>query len=215
MIRPVEGYSRKEGKQIDKQRETTRVGHKKKEHVSLTAEQVKRLKDQPDTPQGRRDRLLMCLLLDHGLRANEVELLEVTSFNLKEGMLKFYRPKVDQEQTHKLTRDTLLALRSWIDSGDCPAMGPVLRGSRKGGQLIDAGMGTRAITKRVQVLGEELGIERLSAHDCRHYWATYWAQQVEKGRISLLRLQEAGGWASLAMPRRYVEWAEIANEGMA
>jgi hypothetical protein len=31
----------------------------------------------------------------------------------------------------------------------------------------------------------------------------------------VLRLQEAGGWSSLAMPRRYVEESEIANEGMA
>ena len=28
------------------------------------------------------------------------------------------------------------------------------------------------------------------------------------------RLQEAGGWASMAMPRRYVEDSEIANKGM-
>jgi hypothetical protein len=27
--------------------------------------------------------------------------------------------------------------------------------------------------------------------------------------------QEAGGWSSLAMPRRYVEWGKIANDGMA
>jgi hypothetical protein len=27
-------------------------------------------------------------------------------------------------------------------------------------------------------------------------------------------LQEAGGWSSLAMPRRYVEENEIANEGV-
>jgi len=27
-------------------------------------------------------------------------------------------------------------------------------------------------------------------------------------------LQEAGGWASMAIPRRYIEDAQIANEGM-
>jgi hypothetical protein len=30
-----------------------------------------------------------------------------------------------------------------------------------------------------------------------------------------LGLQEAGGWNRLAMPRRYVEESEIANDGMA
>jgi integrase len=46
----------------------------------------------------------------------------------------------------------------------------------------------------------------LSAHDCRHYWGR---------KVDVLRLQEAGGWSSLAMSRRYVENSEIAKEGMA
>ena len=33
--------------------------------------------------------------------------------------------------------------------------------------------------------------------------------------MDALRLQEAGGWSSLAMSRRYVEDSEIASEGMA
>ena len=86
----------------------------------------------------------------------------------------------------------------------------MLRGSRKGGELTEAGMSERAITKRVNTLGEQIGIEGLSAHDCRHFWATYWA-----GKVDLFRLQEAGGWNSLAMPRRYTEDAQIANDGMA
>jgi hypothetical protein len=32
--------------------------------------------------------------------------------------------------------------------------------------------------------------------------------------VDPFRLQEAGGWNSLALPRRYVEAAKIANEGM-
>jgi len=55
-----------------------------------------------------------------------------------------------------------------------------------------------------------VGLANLSPHDCRHYWATQWA-----GKVDVLRLQEAGGWNSLAMPRRYVERARNVNEGMA
>ena len=40
--------------------------------------------------------------------------------------------------------------------------------------------------------------------------ATFWADKVD-----VLRLQEAGGWSSLTMSRRYVEESEIVNEGMA
>jgi integrase len=117
---------------------------------------------------------------------------------------------VDKTQTHKLTADTLRALQAWFESGDAPAAGPLLRASQKDGELTAVGMTAWSLSERVRVLGARLGIEGLSAHDCRHYWATYWADKVD-----VLRLQEAGGWSSLAMPRRYVEESEIANEGMA
>jgi len=212
MIRLVQGYSLKEAKRVDERRDVTRRGRKKAQSVHIDPQQAKQLKNQPDTPQGRRDALLMCLLLDHGLRCGEVELLKVSDFDLKAGELRFYRPKVDKAQTHKLTADTLRAARAWFDSGDAPIMGdsPVLRGSRKGGALTGAGMSEVSITTRVKTLGDTIGLEGLSAHDCRHYWATYWADKVD-----VIRLQEAGGWNSLAMPRRYIEDAKIANEGMA
>ncbi len=210
MIRTVAGYARKESKRIDERRESTRRGEKKAAAVHIDKKQARKLKEQPDTPQGRRDALLMCLLLDHGLRVGEVARLQVSDFDLKAGEMRFYRPKVDKEQTHKLSADTLRALHAWFDSGDAPEAGPLLRGSRKGGTLAAPGMSERCITNRVRVLGEALGLEGLSAHDCRHYWATYWA-----GKVDVLRLQEAGGWSSLAMPRRYVEESKIANEGMA
>lgn len=210
MIRTVAGYAHKEAKRVDERRETSRRGDKKAQHVSIDKKQAKKLKSQPDTPQGRRDALLMCLLLDHGLRVGEVARLQVSDFDLKAGEMRFYRPKVDKTQTHKLSADTLRALHAWFDNGDAPAAGPLLRGSRKGGELSEPGMSERCITNRVRVLGEQVGLEGLSAHDCRHYWATYWAS-----RVDVLRLQEAGGWNSLAMPRRYVEESKIANEGMA
>jgi integrase len=117
---------------------------------------------------------------------------------------------VDKLQTHRLTPDTKRALQKWFSGGDAPLAGPLLRASRKGGFLTSAGMTERAITKRVHDLGELMGISGLSAHDCRHYWATTAAR---KG-TDPFALQEAGGWNSLAMPRRYVEAAKIANEGV-
>jgi integrase len=93
---------------------------------------------------------------------------------------------------------------------DAPAIGPLLRASRKGGELTGAGMSERAITERVRYLGERVGIEGLSAHDCRHHWAT----TAARNGTPIDRLQDAGGWASTAMPLRYVQAAKIANEGV-
>jgi len=220
LIMTVKGYSHKESKRVDEQRRAaelpTRKGAKKAAAVSLTPEQAARLLAQPDSPQGRRDAFLMALLLEHGLRVGEVARLAVTDFDLKAGRLTFYRPKVDKTQTHRLTPKTLKAARAYFDH-DAPAMGNLWRASaskREGrqaaGELTAQGMTERALTKRVMVLGQAIGISGLSAHDCRHYWAT----QAARNGTPLDRLQDAGGWNSPAMPLRYVEAAKIANEGV-
>ncbi len=74
---------------------------KKAEAVPLAQEQARALKEQSNTPQGRRDSLLMCLLLDHGLRCGEVAALPPESLNLTIGLLTFYRQKVEKVQTHR------------------------------------------------------------------------------------------------------------------
>lgn len=207
MIRSVQGYGGKDARRIDERRETTRKGAKKALAVSISNEQATALKMQPDTPQGRRDAVIMALLLDHGLRVGELTALLVTAFDLRSGTFTFYRPKVGKTQTHRLTPDAARSIKAWFRH-DALAIGALLRGSRKGGALTDAGMSERAITERVRVLGEAVGVTGLSAHDCRHYWATRAASQG----TDPFALRDAGGWTSLAMPSRYVEASAIANE---
>ena len=207
LIRLVTGYRHAEGRNIDQRRETVRKGDKKAVAVSISSAQAKLLKSQPDTPQGCRDALLMCLLLDHGLRCGEVAALTIDALNLDEGTLIFYREKVDKTQTHYLTRDTLTAAKRYL--AVCEPPDKLLMGSRKGGKL-EGVMSTRAITDRVRVLGEAIGLEGLSAHDCRHYWAT----SAVKGGTDIRSLQDAGGWSSPAMPLRYAEAGRVANEGV-
>ena len=43
-------------------------------------------------PLGRRDALLMCILLEEGLRIGEVVLLKAHDFDLDYAELRFYRP---------------------------------------------------------------------------------------------------------------------------
>ena len=213
LIQLVHGYSQREAKRVDERRVEEgmdiRKGPKKAAAVRLTREQARQLKDQPDTPQGRRDAVLMGLLLDHGLRCGEVALLRVENFNLKSAEMHFYRPKVNRAQTHHLSPDCLRALTAYFSADQFMAAGALLLGSLKSGKL-KGGMSERAITKRVAVLGEAIGVPGLSAHDCRHYWAT----QAARHHTPLDRLQDAGGWSSLAMPARYIEAAKIANEGV-
>ena len=213
-INTVTGYSRKEAVHIDKERIrnnlATRKSTKKAEPTKITVEQARKLKRQhPDTPQGQRDAVLMCLLLDHGLRVGEVVILEVANINVVEGTLRFYRPKVNKWQTHELTADTLKAMIKWLKTSNI-AIGPLLQGTRKDGDLDQPGITARSIADRVKELGENLGIQGLSPHDCRHYWAT----DAVKNGTSLTDLRDAGGWNSLAMPSHYVAAAEISNQGV-
>ena len=221
-IKRVAGYAHKEQKRIDTQRTEaeldTRKGTKKAEHVSITTTQATALKAQTNTPQGRRDNLLMALLLDHGLRCGEVAALKVTDFDLKAGELRFYRPKVDKVQTHRLTPSTRRAAAAYFEL-DAPALGSVWRASASkaagkvafaAGALGAAGMTERAITKRVATLGAAVGLAGLSAHDCRHYWAT----QAARNKTPFNNLKDAGGWNSYAMPLRYIGAAKVANEGV-
>lgn len=212
LISTVSGYSAKEGKRVDEKRAEadtpTRLGNKKANHVSLTPDHAYHLKrNLDDTEQAVRDDVLMSLLLDLGLRVGELAALTVEGVNLGEGLVTFYRPKVDMLQTHALSRDAADALREYFGRGLAPKHGRLLRASRRSGKLTDQGMTERGITKRVRTLGAALGIANLSAHDCRHYWATHAAREG----TDAFALRDAGGWSSMAMPGRYVEGAKIAN----
>ncbi len=101
IARRVHGYTGKAARNVDRERTNagapTRQSTKKAAHVALTDDQVQALKAQPDTPQGRRDALLMALLLDHGLRVGEVALLTVDAFLQRRiGYLHLLPPKGGQ-----------------------------------------------------------------------------------------------------------------------
>jgi integrase len=210
LIRTVRGYSGRQARSIDTQRRRsatpTRVSTKKEHARILSAEQVRALKQQPDTPQGRRDALLICLLADLGLRVGELASLQAEAIDLARGTLTFYREKVHTTQTHRLSRDIVAAAEAYLASDGLPS-GQLLRGSRKNGELWGT-MSVRAIRERVAILGERIGVGDLSPHDLRHSWAT----RAARGSSDPFALRDAGGWSSLSMPSRYVQSNAISNE---
>lgn len=211
LIKAVSGYGRTEGKRVDERRPVTRVGNKKADPVTITLDQARRLKrPQDDTPQAARDTLILCLLLDHGLRLSELAGLTVEAVNLDTGLMTFYRPKVDLTQTHKLTADTLTAARRYLDMRPPVAGGLLFVASNRRGDLLPQPITARAIAKRVNLAGVMVGLDGLSPHDGRHFWATAAAANGTGG----FALRDAGGWSSMAMPGRYVAAAAIANEGV-
>lgn len=203
MIKMVKGYKPKEAIHLDQKRAVTRRGHKKAKATVISIEQAEDLKNQMNT----KDRLLMCLLIDHGFRCGEIAALKVESVNLSTRHILVYRPKVDKEGTQKLSEQALEALEDYL--AEYNPTGYLFQGNttREG---IQGSYGVRAINHRVAALGRQLGIDNLSPHDLRHYWAWYAAYRG----IPINRLQQAGGWKSLEMPIRYIGSSDVENEGM-
>lgn len=206
LIRTVRSYTNT--RNVDKKRVVTRIGAKKEHSVCLSRMQRKALKRRINNhPQGACYSLLMCLLLDHGLRVSEAISLPWDCFDFEAGTLTFYRSKVDRTDTHKLTPDTYeaaLAYRPFILEGE-----QLFRATKRGGGLAPRGGLTRGAAQQiVRKLGLEIGIENLSPHDCRHSWAT----EYEK-KHTAFELRDGGGWGSLAMPSRYVERRKISHDG--
>lgn len=210
LIKSVRGFAPKEFSRVDEKRTTARIGSKKRKAIAITLEQASRLKDQPQgTPQGRRDAVIMCMLLEQGLRVGELAELTATDINLNHNKMVFYRSKVQKEQTHWLSPETRNALLVYFES-DGPITGSLLRGSSKTRQLTVADMGERSLHERVRLLGEAIGITGLSPHDCRHYWAT---SAIHEGTDPFSLLQ-AGGWTSMQTMKKYVAENEVANAGV-
>ncbi len=208
LIREVRGYGQTEGKRVDMARPKTRVGYKKEDSIVLTAVQARTLKHQhPPTPQGIRDKLLLTLLLDLGLRASEVSALKLDDISENQ-QITVYRQKTDTTDRLRLSVDIQQSLAEYT-----PYMrqnGLLLRGSRKGGKLTEDGMSVRAIGARIKKLGRDiLGVWELSPHDLRHTWATQAAKES-----SPFALRDAGGWTNMQTPSRYVERSNVANEGI-
>ena len=221
LIAGVKSISRGGGMNLDAARVAdgvpVRVGAKKAEHTKLSPAQRTKLKTaHDDAPQGRRDRLMMCLLLDHGLRVSEAVAVTVGAWDQASNTLVVYRKKTKKTQTLELSNDTQFALLAYVNAGDCPADpdAKLLRSSLKSGALSHAGMTESGCAARVREIGLRHGIRGLSPHDARHSFATMGAKLVVRGKASILQLQEAGGWSSLAMVRRYVEGQTIANTGL-
>jgi len=183
---------------VDKRRDKTRVGTKKASAVDIPDLLIDALKH-PGTGQlAARDCLLMCLLLDHGLRVGEVAILQKSHINLATRLLTFDRPKVSKEdQLHLLTDDTYAAALAYL---------PTIPEDQE--SLFD--LAVSSIQERVRVIGRAVGIPNLSPHDCRHNFS----DRAARNGATLDALMQAGGWTNYQTPLGYLKRRAIANDGI-
>lgn len=210
----VKGYSRKEALDLDTRRKSegtpTRKGAKKPQAVTITPEQTADLcKARNDTPQARRDALLMSLLINHGLRVSEIAALTVESFDMEKRMMTFTRFKTGRVSRHRIRGATWQRLTAYLQN-DHPGRGGLWLASTKSGALLPGShMSIRAIGGRVAALGQGMGLDHLSPHDCRHAGATVIASDP---KASLAGLMNWGAWESASSASRYIEAGEADND---
>lgn len=241
LIQSVKGYSRASGQNVDAQRAQTRIDEvqyaykpegrrrsvvvtrqstKKQQATLLTDAQIALLKRPSNSsPQAYRDALLLCLLLDHGLRASEMALLKVGDIDLAAGEMRFYRPKVKgtahEWTTHKLTSDANALASFYLSSlyplsllPDSPLLLATTRllKNGEGGQLLGEGLNRVRISERVAWLGKQAGLaQKLSAHDCRHTCAT----KMARLGYGVDELMAWFGWTSAQTAMRYVTAVDV------
>ncbi len=220
-IKNVTGYRHSEAKNVDEKRTVTRIGRKKEEAVPIPLGIIKELKSKelfPETAAGRRDRLALCLLLDHGLRASEVAGLTMADVDLQNFQMTVYRKKTKSTDLIQLTEDSFDALATYAENDALPhPNAPLLRASNKGGRLTDRPLTRITASRLMNRYGKLMAkkydlphLAKLSAHDGRHQWAT---DALEAG-TPLNDLQQAGGWKSPAMPLRYANKSKVSNKGV-
>jgi site-specific recombinase XerC len=218
LICSVEGIPARSAMNIDEERRkaglNTAKSTKKHQPTPLKPAHVEKLKDQPDTPDGRRDRLIICLLFDHGLRCGEIAALEVASFtdldpSLQTGILHIKsiktRKSEDQDDKAELTPDTFEAFTAY-QSDITPNQGPLFIG-----KISKKRMNERSIYHRVRLAGERIGLTMpVSPHDGRHFMV----DDAFANDNDLATIKRAGRWRTDTMPLKYATAHTITNKGL-
>jgi len=168
----------------------------------LTRDQAKELLAVPDrsTVKGKRDYVILALLVGCALRRQELASLEVGSIQLREGRW------VLADLEGKGRRIRTVAVPVWVKHGINAWMtaagideGPLLRRIRKGGEVGES-LSDWAIWSVVEHSAKQIGIERFGAHDLRRTCA----KLCRKSGGDLEQIKFLLGHSSIQTTERYL-----------
>lgn len=229
-IRAVKGYRGKDARNLNELR-GDQTGHehaKKATPVLFAPAHAALMKRNAANARGKnaaRNLLIICLLLDHGLREEEIANLNMSAISLQAATLAFYSHKTDSYHTHDLTPDSLQAARLYLATvpaqreQDQPLFPGIehhrersaynpMKTAKSARRQSDQRIAERTIAHIVAKIGAAIGLEHLSPHDCRHYVAT----DALRNGTDVKSLQGLLGHSSPAMSLKYAELAKVANK---
>lgn len=172
----------------------------------LTRAHAEHILSLPDlaTNKGKRDRVLLCLLIGCGLRREELALLTPGHIQQRDGrwVLLDLAGKGKRMRTVPMPAWTKVALDGWIrailNSG-ITSPGRLLRSVNKGDRIVGDGMTAQAIFAVVRQYGEHIGLA-IAPHDLRRTFA----KLAHKGHAPLEQIQISLGHASIQTTERYL-----------
>jgi integrase len=176
----------------------------------LTKEQAERLLSAPDvsTLKGKRDRVLLALLIGCGLRRNEAAELTFEHVQQRDGRWNI----VDLSGKGKRIRTVPMpgwakaAIDRWTASTGLSS-GRILHAINKGGRLASSSMTPQSVFMTVRGYANKLGV-RVAPHDLRRTFA----KLAHKGRAALEQIQLSLGHASILTTERYLGVRQDLND---
>ena len=169
----------------------------------LTKDQAKALLAVPDrsTLKGKRDYVILALLVGCALRRNELAMLDVQTIQLREGRW------VLADLCGKGRRIRTVAVPIWVKQGVNVWMtaagvedGRLLRRVTKAGKVKGDGLSDWAVWSVVEQSAKEIGIERFGAHDLRRTCA----KLCRKAGGDLEQIKFLLGHSSIQTTERYL-----------
>lgn len=217
---------------IDERREAegipTRIGAKKEAGRYLAKHERQRLKAAANgtTARAWRDRLIVCLLMDHGLRRSEVADLRFKDIEIElddNGEPKNIIMRIRDAKGWNgarlmyMSKDTREAFFEMISKEDTPfhEYNGILPRYRSGRHYMDKfegwGMKDHAVYDIFVRVAKKAGLEGVSPHDGRHTAATRLANEEQ---VPLQSMMRAFGWRQTNTAMRYVGEQRIANANL-
>jgi integrase len=182
----------------------------------LTKEQTRALLAVPDrsTTKGKRDYVILGLLVGCALRRTELVELEVSTIQLREGrwVLADLEGKGRRIRTIAVPVWVKQGINAWMTAGGIEE-GPLLRSLTRGG-TIGKSLSDWAVWSVVEQSAKQIGIERFGAHDLRRTCA----KLCRKAGGDLEQIKFLLGHSSIQTTERYLgseqEIAVAVNDGL-
>ena len=173
--------------------------------IWLTPEQMVALMKIPDrsTLMGKRDVVLIGLMLYCGLRVAEALAIEFSNIRIVDGRPCVFNliGKGSKERTVPMPRWLFLALQEWVDAAGITS-GKLVRGlpGHNNQTPLKGAMNQSSAWTRIRKYGVAIGVPDLSPHDFRR---TY-GRVARRAGVELDQIQQTYGHSSVVTTQRYI-----------